>query len=90
MDELRFKDLESVNKDLEKLERTVVRGNDKKLKPEFVSILNIPDSNSFLVVTSEYLTLQEYVRVANRQRYFGGLWAFFNSHLTGVHLTVTL
>lgn len=36
MDELRLKDLESVTKDLEKLERTV-RGNDKKLKPELVS-----------------------------------------------------
>lgn len=37
MDELRLKDMEYVATNLEKLERTVVRGNDKKLKPEYVS-----------------------------------------------------
>lgn len=36
-EELRLKDEETLNKCLDKLERTVVRGNDKKLKPEFVS-----------------------------------------------------
>ncbi|KAG8306202.1 hypothetical protein J6590_053506 [Homalodisca vitripennis] len=35
MDELRLKDMEYVATNLEKLERTVVRGNDKKLKPEY-------------------------------------------------------
>lgn len=38
MDELRLKDMEYVETNLEKLERTVVRGNDKKLKPEYVSL----------------------------------------------------
>jgi ribosome-binding ATPase YchF (GTP1/OBG family) len=36
-EELRLKDEDTLNKNLEKLERTVVRGNDKKLKPEYVS-----------------------------------------------------
>lgn len=36
-EELRLKDEETLSKNLEKLERTVVRGNDKKLKPEYVS-----------------------------------------------------
>lgn len=36
-EELRLKDEEYLNSNLEKLERTVVRGNDKKLKPEYVS-----------------------------------------------------
>lgn len=36
-DELRFKDIDSLGKYLEKLEKLVVRGNDKKLKPEYVS-----------------------------------------------------
>lgn len=36
-DELRFKDIDSLHKHLEKLEKLVVRGNDKKLKPEYVS-----------------------------------------------------
>uniref|UniRef100_A0A1B0DJL2 Uncharacterized protein n=2 Tax=Phlebotomus papatasi TaxID=29031 RepID=A0A1B0DJL2_PHLPP len=34
-EELRLKDVDKLNKDLEKLERAVVRGNDKKLKPEY-------------------------------------------------------
>lgn len=37
-EELRLKDEEQLLKDLEKLERVVGRGNDKKLKPEYVSI----------------------------------------------------
>lgn len=36
-EELRLKDEEYLNQNLEKLERTVIRGNDKKLKPEYVS-----------------------------------------------------
>jgi obg-like ATPase 1 len=38
-EELRLKDEDSLNKHLEKLEKLVVRGNDKKLKPEYVSSL---------------------------------------------------
>lgn len=36
-EELRLKDEENLDKLLEKMERTVIRGNDKKLKPEYVS-----------------------------------------------------
>lgn len=36
-EELRLKDEEMLTKHLEKLERTVLRGNDKKMKPEYVS-----------------------------------------------------
>lgn len=36
-EELRLKDIEFLNVHLEKLEKLVVRGNDKKLKPEYVS-----------------------------------------------------
>lgn len=39
-EELRLKDVEMLNGHLEKLEKLVVRGNDKKLKPEYVSLLN--------------------------------------------------
>lgn len=35
-EELRLKDIEFLNVHLEKLEKLVVRGNDKKLKPEYV------------------------------------------------------
>ncbi|XP_054256885.1 obg-like ATPase 1 [Macrosteles quadrilineatus] len=35
MDELRLKDMEYTEQNVEKLERTAVRGNDKKLKPEY-------------------------------------------------------
>jgi obg-like ATPase 1 len=38
-EELRLKDEETLAKNLEKLEKLVVRGNDKKLKPEYVSII---------------------------------------------------
>ena len=37
-EELRLKDEETLNKNLEKLEKLVPRGNDKKLKPEYVSL----------------------------------------------------
>jgi len=36
-EELRLKDEEYLASHLEKLERTVLRGGDKKLKPEYVS-----------------------------------------------------
>ena len=36
-EELRLKDEEMLGKHLDKLEKLVLRGNDKKLKPEFVS-----------------------------------------------------
>lgn len=36
-EELRLKDEEMMMSNLEKLERTVLRGGDKKLKPEYVS-----------------------------------------------------
>lgn len=36
-EELRLKDEETLDKLLEKMERTVVRANDKKMKPEYVS-----------------------------------------------------
>lgn len=36
-EELRLKDVEFLNTHLEKLEKLVIRGNDKKLKPEYVS-----------------------------------------------------
>ena len=36
-EELRLKDEEYLSTHLEKLERTVLRGGDKKLKPEYVS-----------------------------------------------------
>jgi len=38
-EELRLKDEEYLRTHLEKLERTVLRGGDKKLKPEYVSFL---------------------------------------------------
>lgn len=37
-EELRLKDEETLTKNLEKLERVVGRGSDKKLKPEYVSV----------------------------------------------------
>jgi obg-like ATPase 1 len=37
-EELRLKDEEYLSTHLEKLERTVLRGGDKKLKPEYVSL----------------------------------------------------
>lgn len=36
-EELLLKDVEFLNTHLEKLEKLVIRGNDKKLKPEYVS-----------------------------------------------------
>lgn len=40
-EELRLKDVEFLNTHLEKLEKLVIRGNDKKLKPEYVNIQRI-------------------------------------------------
>lgn len=41
-EELRMKDEEMIGPIIEKLEKTAVRGGDKKLKPEYVSELYIP------------------------------------------------
>lgn len=40
-EELRLKDQEKLEKDLDKLERAVLRGNDKKLKPEYDTLVKI-------------------------------------------------
>ncbi|KAG8037515.1 hypothetical protein G9C98_005725 [Cotesia typhae] len=40
-EELRLKDIEMLNGHLEKLEKLVVRGNDKKLKPEYDTLLKV-------------------------------------------------
>ncbi|KAK2575553.1 hypothetical protein KPH14_011271 [Odynerus spinipes] len=40
-EELRMKDVEFLNVHLEKLEKLVVRGNDKKLKPEYDTLLKV-------------------------------------------------
>ncbi|XP_034943807.1 obg-like ATPase 1 [Chelonus insularis] len=40
-EELRLKDVEMLNAHLEKLEKLVVRGNDKKLKPEYDTLLKV-------------------------------------------------
>lgn len=41
-EELRMKDEEMIGPIIDKLEKTAVRGGDKKLKPEYVSELYIP------------------------------------------------
>lgn len=40
-EELRLKDEEYFNANLEKLEKLAIRGGDKKLKPEYVRLLTI-------------------------------------------------
>jgi len=40
-EELRLKDEENLDKLLEKMERTVIRGNDKKLKPEYDTLVKV-------------------------------------------------
>lgn len=46
-EELRLKDEDTLLKNLEKLERTVGRGGDKKLKPEYVSMIDdLSDANT--------------------------------------------
>lgn len=55
-EELRLKDIEFLNGHLEKLEKLVVRGNDKKLKPEYVSIRsNIYGTNKSFYVRNNSL-----------------------------------
>lgn len=46
-EELRLKDEETLLKALDKLERTCIRGTDKKSKPEYVSIVNIFNKVSY-------------------------------------------
>lgn len=53
-EELRLKDIEFLNGHLEKLEKLVVRGNDKKLKPEYVS--------------TKFAPSQKKLRCGNRKR----------------------
>lgn len=48
-EELRLKDEEMLEKNLEKLERTVVRGGDKKMKPEYVSDILPEDYKNYHV-----------------------------------------
>lgn len=54
-EELRLKDEENLLKHLDKLERACIRGNDKKLKPEYVSkyffFNNKPKKIKTLIVT---------------------------------------
>ncbi|XP_031624104.1 obg-like ATPase 1 [Contarinia nasturtii] len=40
-EELRLKDEETIDKTLEKMERTVIRANDKKMKPEFDTLVKV-------------------------------------------------
>lgn len=40
-EELRLKDQDKLEKDLDKLERACIRGNDKKLKPEYDTLVKI-------------------------------------------------
>jgi len=40
-EELRLKDEETIDKTLEKMERTVIRANDKKLKPEYDTLVKV-------------------------------------------------
>lgn len=60
-EELRLKDEESLLKNLEKLERACIRGNDKKLKPEYVSrkffFSSINHQNTFL--SSSFFLFQQ-------------------------------
>lgn len=49
-EELRLKDVETIDKSLEKMERTVIRANDKKAKPEYVSHKNNWYSISFSIL----------------------------------------
>lgn len=65
-EELRLKDEDTLLKNLEKLERTVVRGTDKKGKPEYVSFLcfeflhtdTVNAKNRFQTVLSQSIKTQ--------------------------------
>jgi len=65
-EELRLKDEDTLLKNLEKLERTVVRGSDKKGKPEYVSFLcfeflhtdTVNAKNRFQTVLSQSIKTQ--------------------------------
>ncbi|CAG9761182.1 unnamed protein product [Ceutorhynchus assimilis] len=66
-EELRLKDEDTLLKNLEKLERTVVRGNDKKQKPEYIEVLN-----KYLFLTSKpciylvNLSEKDYIKKKNK------------------------
>lgn len=49
-EELRLKDEEYFNANLEKLEKLAIRGGDKKLKPEYVCSLSVTVLNDFNVI----------------------------------------
>lgn len=50
-EELRLKDEEYFNANLEKLEKLAIRGGDKKLKPEYVCLLSAAVLNNYIVIT---------------------------------------
>lgn len=56
-EELRLKDEEQLMKNLEKLERTVVRGNDKKQKPEYDTLCKI---KSILVDQKQHIRFADW------------------------------
>ncbi|KAK5644392.1 hypothetical protein RI129_005692 [Pyrocoelia pectoralis] len=56
-EELRLKDEEQLMKNLEKLERTVVRGNDKKQKPEYDALCKI---KSILVDQKQHIRFADW------------------------------
>lgn len=49
-EELRLKDEEYFNANLEKLEKLAIRGGDKKLKPEYVCFLLVKVFNDYTVI----------------------------------------
>lgn len=51
-EELRLKDEEQLMKNLDKLERTVGRGADKKMKPEYVSCMNFSKNIAKIFISS--------------------------------------
>jgi obg-like ATPase 1 len=66
-EELRLKDEDMLAKNLEKLERTVVRGGDKKLKPEYDTLVKI---NNVLVGEKKHIRFGDWdakdIEVLNR------------------------
>lgn len=68
-EELRLKDVEMIAPVLDKLEKTAVRGNDKKLKPEYVSgvsaILLLSCLDLSLCITGGYSRLYNLLLLAS-------------------------
>lgn len=65
-DELRFKDEETLDKLLEKMERTVVRANDKKMKPEYVSSCVAPMTWSIFEINVVIYSIVGYASQSER------------------------